>query len=59
MLITIENAIIFLIVGTILYIIGKNLSIEPALNRILWIVGLVFLAIGFILLIAWTIMLLV
>jgi hypothetical protein len=56
MLISLETSIIFLVIGTILYVIGKYVPIEATINRILWIIGLVFLIIGVVLIVAWAIM---
>lgn len=35
-----------LIVGVILYVIGKYVPIEPLVNKILWIIGLIMIIIG-------------
>jgi len=35
-----------LIVGIILYVVGKYVPIEPIVNKILWIIGLILIIIG-------------
>lgn len=56
MLIDFQTSIMFLVIGVILYVIGKYVSIEPVVNRILWIIGLILIIIGIVLLAAWLVM---
>jgi len=40
------TSIAILVIGAILYVIGKYVPIEPIVNKILWIVGLILIIIG-------------
>ena len=54
--VNLETSIILLAVGAILYIIGKYVPIEPVINKVLWVLGLIILIIGAVLLIVWVVM---
>lgn len=49
------TSIIFMAVGLVLYIIGKTEPIQPAVNKVMWIIGLILLVIGIILFLIWAI----
>jgi hypothetical protein len=48
---------VLIIIGAILYIIGKKVAIEPTINKVLWVIGLILLIIGAVLLVAWAVLL--
>ena len=54
--VNLETSIVLLVVGAILYVIGKYVPIEPVINRVLWVLGLIILIIGAVLLVVWIVM---
>jgi hypothetical protein len=56
---SLESALAVLIIGIILFVIGKKVPIENTVNKILYIIGLILIIIGIVLFVAWLIFFLV